>query len=577
MRVVWGFRVVLLGLVYVCDMGAQTAAKVPAASVAVPKQFQITGVVVSSVDGSPVPHSHLTATLTGRGSASGHQFPAPLGPFDGDEHGRFTISLPSAGAWYLSAVARGYTRQALDEHEGFSSSVVLTVESPTSDVRFRISPEAVIAGVVLDEAGEPVRKAQVSLLTVPELSPDRSPTPPTTRAMNLTDDRGMYEFDGLPPGNYRVTVAAQPWYAVSAQPRRFGIADIPPPDPVLDVVYPVTWFPGVDDPALAETLTLHGGDTRQADFHMIPIPSMHLRIIPPVNANPTQGGRQAPPLFPMVQRVTPGVGRQNFVAVSVSTNAQGQMDVGGLEPGLYTVRLQGSGDDGKSALVEVTPGSSRTIDLNAASTEANVTIHLDGLAESDAEGVQVNLIDSDGGGGAFHSYGGGRGGDFRRRQRGDTPPERTIQVPPGRYEVTLAGKPYLTGITGKGAEVSGRYVTVPAGDSALTLHVADAAATLTGFATLEGKPSVGALVLLVPATLDSPNSIPLLRRDQSNSDGSFDIADVIPGQYILIAIDHGWDINWRDASTLRHYLAHGVPLDLRASANVKQKIETQAP
>jgi hypothetical protein len=109
------------------------------------------------------------------------------------------------------------------------------------------------------------------------------------------------------------------------------------------------------------------------------------------------------------------------------------------------------------------------------------------------------------------------------------------------------------------------------------VHVASGRASLSGVATLEGKPSVGAMVLLVPITIEDPDSITFLRQDQTNTDGSFDLANVIPGQYILVAIDHGWQINWGDASTLRRYLMQGVPVDLKSSGMVKQNVTAQAP
>ena len=84
-------------------------------------------------------------------------------------------------------------------------------------------------------------------------------------------------------------------------------------------------------------------------------------------------------------------------------------------------------------------------------------------------------------------------------------------------------------------------------------------------------------MLLVPVTIEDPNSITMVRQDQTNTDVSFDIANIIPGQYILVAIDRGWGINWGDASTLRQYLMQGVPLDLKSSAVVKQNIAAQAP
>jgi hypothetical protein len=100
---------------------------------------------------------------------------------------------------------------------------------------------------------------------------------------------------------------------------------------------------------------------------------------------------------------------------------------------------------------------------------------------------------------------------------------------------------------------------------------------LSGVATLDEKPSAGAMVLLVPVTIEDPNSITMLRQDQTNTDGSYELTDVIPGQYILVAIDHGWQINWGDRSTLRRYLMGGVPVDLKSSAIVKQNLAAQAP
>jgi len=48
-------------------------------------------------------------------------------------------------------------------------------------------------------------------------------------------------------------------------------------------------------------------------------------------------------------------------------------------------------------------------------------------------------------------------------------------------------------------------------------------------------------------------------RDQTNTDGSFELQNVVPGQYILIAIDHRLERDWNDPSTLRNYLTQGVP------------------
>jgi hypothetical protein len=539
--------------------------------------YRITGTVVSSIDQSPVPRCHLNAALIVHDSAANRRFPTPLDPFDCDERGHFSIVLPSAGSWRLTAGARGFITQAYQEHELFSSAIVLTPAKPTMELQFQISPAATITGVVVDEAGEPVRTAQVSLQLVPPPGPGGSQSVSHVRSSSRTDDRGMYELPQVTPGDYRVSVQAQPWYAAAAQHQE--PSDSAPLDPSLDLTYPVTWFPGVDDPEQAETITVHAGDTRQADFHLSPIPSVHLHILPQPGTGITRPNGVSTLSTLMVQQIIPGVGR-TFVPVSVHTDSQGEMDLGGLAPGLYQIRAAGSVQQGQPSLVNLTTGPAHTLDLNSPSNEAKVAFHFDGLAEPDSRSVQVSLIDTTTGQGTFlPNEGGGNLGNMRRQERRDPDADRTVEIVPGRYEVVLQGKPnlYLTGMTAKGADVAGRYVTVPSGISTLTLHIASGRATVTGIALFQDKPSVGAMVLLVPTTIEDPNGLRILRRDQTNTDGSFDLADVIPGEYILVTIDHGWQINWSDPSTLRRYLTQGVPIDLASGANVRQNLKAQAP
>jgi Carboxypeptidase regulatory-like domain len=569
------FSVVALALACSCVALGQNVAN----------RYRITGTVVSSTDGTPVRHCHLTATLNGHGRSGGNRRSSgnqsTQQSFDADEHGRFSVALPSAGAWSLSASARGFVTQSYDEHEQFSSAIVLTPEVPAIDLNFQLPPEAVVTGTVLDEAGEPVRNARLSLMTVPQQGPDLQPAPIAMRAMTQTDDRGIYEFANIAPGDYRISLQAQPWYAAAAAQRRVGPAptDTPQLDPSLDVAYAMTWFPGVDDPSLAETLTLHGGDSRQADFNLVAIPSIHLRV---VSAAAEQANGRPNQMFPVVTRITPGVNNLGFMPVALTTDGQGEMDIGGLTPGLYQIRMQGPGPDNKMSLVEVSAGSTRTLEIGGTADVANISLHFDGPADiqPDENSVQVQLVNTETGDVVSSANAGiGPPNPRQRRETGGSEPDRVIQTLPGSYEVLLRSRQdiYLKGITMPSAEVKGRIVKVHAGDATMTLHTASGRAIVSGMATLAGKPAVGAMVLLVPATLGNPNGLTILRRDQTNTDGSFEMSDVIPGQYILTAIDHGWNINWKDPSTLRTYLLHGTPVDLAPSAAAKHKVEAQAP
>jgi hypothetical protein len=50
----------------------------------------------------------------------------------------------------------------------------------------------------------------------------------------------------------------------------------------------------------------------------------------------------------------------------------------------------------------------------------------------------------------------------------------------------------------------------------------------------------------------------LVRRDQSDSDGSFSLRNVPPGQYTVIAIDDGWKLDWRNRESIVRYLSGGL-------------------
>jgi hypothetical protein len=148
---------------------------------------------------------------------------------------------------------------------------------------------------------------------------------------------------------------------------------------------------------------------------------------------------------------------------------------------------------------------------------------------------------------------------------------------PGSYEVL---RPYMDSRD----EVQGQIVNVPKDGS----HTVDLSSgkpavepapaplpqlNLNGMAVMGAKPAAGAMLLLVPA---DPHAQTAIRRQQSNTDGSFSFDHLAAGRYILVAIDHGWQVNWRDAQVLSSYLLHGVPIALTTSTVLKQPVEATA-
>jgi Carboxypeptidase regulatory-like domain len=660
----------LASLLSIACLTAAAAAQPPKAPAPQPREsaFSITGTVVNSTTGAPVPRCRITASLNNTTNArNSSNNRGPGGPrrqqqetADTDDHGHFTLSLSSAGHWSLRATASGYRSQAYDEHEQYSSAVVLTEQAPTYDLLFHLTPDTSISGLIIDEAGEPVRQARVAAYSVPTTS-DAAAELASQRAIRATtDDRGHYEIAGLAPGNYRLSVDARPWYTVASQNMRSLTVDAnstqPPPDPALDVIYPTTWYPGTADERTANVLPLRDGENREADIRLLPIPSIHLRIpmpTPTASTTPGNPGNAVNFRMPQVQPVANSSGGfANFgPMVSISS---GQVDYGGLGPGIYRVVTPGeNGRPGPSTLIQITSNSSRTLDLTAAAVNATVTIQTEGVTGD--EFVPLLFIDANNPRNTFReSPGGGPGGGFggprdsgpgdpggfqgprsklespltpsqlptlqpalfqtaliqpaasqpvllldvlqrggaaqppgNPRQQGGANgsrgqrerPPRTIELPPGDYLVYQEGSSnlFLTGLTLGTRNLPGRFVTIPDGASTLTVHLGSGRASISGFATLDSKPSIGAMVVLVPITFGQPGSLAEIHRDQTNTDGSYDLTAVIPGQYILIAIDHGWNVRWTDPATLSRYLANGIPLDLRLPSPIKQNLDAQLP
>jgi hypothetical protein len=586
--------------------------------------YRITGTAVNARDNSPIPLCHITAmpSLTGRGGgrAFGQFGGRTLLETDADTQGRFAIDVPSEGNWTLTGRARGFHTQTLDVHEGFFSGVVLTAAHPSEDVVFHLASDAVIAGVITDDAGEVARGALVRLFVVEPAALETGGRPLQARNTTQTDDRGHYEFDGVTEGTYKLNVQARPWYATPNPPAQTvdGIPT-PSPDPSLDVVFPVTWYPGVTDDSSAEALTIHPGDTRQADLTLRAEAAAHLLVPyspPPAAATRTPGGQilmMRGNDRPTITLLSSDGLNEGGMLQATQQGSGNQLDFGGLTPGTYQVTEPGPGPGtpGRVSIVHISSAGSVT-DLSAATSEVTVTIQVEG--DSSIDPSEVSLTDMATGrvvgrggmngfdpGGPMQFNGGGRGGpgfaqgrpggqpdglDGRGgrggRRRSGEPREATLDVPPGRYEVGLANvNAYLTGVTAIGAQVAGRIVTIPGssedGPPHLTVHLAAGLATVDGKVMFAGRPDPGAMVLLVPATLGSPSSLTIVRRDQTNTDGSFALADVIPGQYILLAIDHGWGVNWRDTATLATYLLHGSPIELTASSRAHPVIEAVAP
>lgn len=81
------------------------------------------------------------------------------------------------------------------------------------------------------------------------------------------------------------------------------------------------------------------------------------------------------------------------------------------------------------------------------------------------------------------------------------------------------------------------------------------------------------MIVLVPDKIDGNES--LFRRDQSDSDGTFSLRDIVPGTYTVVAIGQGWDLEWSRAEVLKPYLTNGERIEVHAQGKYQIKVKVQ--
>jgi hypothetical protein len=492
------------------------------------------------------------------------------------EDGKFEFREVPAGKYSLEGGKRGFISARYDQHDQFSTAIVTGVGLDTETLVLRLAPDAVIAGKVLDEFGEPVRHATVTVYYddhstgVDQIHQFRSAQ---------TDDLGAYEITPLRPGTYFVSANAKPWYAVHppSEPRSSGsarsrsansvsgadLADDPPAvDRSLNVAYPVTYYSDVEAADDAAPISIQGGERVEADFHLNPVPSLHLLFRVPGGGNPNE--------FFVPQLQQPAFdGFTPVQATGTQRVAPGLMEVTGIPAGRYNVRLFAHGSALQMDGVDFTKDG-ELIDTSKSEAASQVKCSVQVPGEPT---IPPNLTV------ALRS--GGRGIAVARPV--DSKGEAELpEVAAGRYEVAILGgaKRYsISRMSAEGADVSGHTLIVTAGSSpSVSLTLVSGSVEVEGTAKKDGKGFAGAMVVLAPKNPEVDHD--LFRRDQSDLDGTFTLHGVVPGSYTLVAIENGWDLDWSKPGVIAAYAKHGrsvwVGSQGEHSMNIAEPVDVQS-
>jgi len=531
----------VIALLAMMDLGLMAQNTTPArprvahpAAPATASGYRIAGTVVNASTGEPVRRAEVAALA----EADSHTVEA----VESDGDGHFALDALAAGKYQLTASKRGFRTAFYDEHEEYSTAIVTGEGQDTSGLLFRLTPGATVRGVVTGDGGDPVEAAKVMLFARPRTH-GRAPGPgeriiQTNTA--TTDDTGAYDFDNLPAGEYTVAVTAEPWYALNSSKGGSGAAPRPGTETgaaSLDVAYPVTFFDSTTDEGSAAHIVLAAGAREEADINLHAVPALHLVVETPRSQDGSIARAEL---------------RQTIFGIEVSAQSAGFLDAmrtgtvefAGVAPGHYELA---QGDPPRITDLDASVSQQVDPSLGSPTVAVSGTLRVaPGLVLPESMSVSLNSLD------AAH-------GQSLLQTNCIRGAFRFPAVPPGTWELEAdaPGRTLPISSLAVGNRVyAGNQVTIKDRPIQLVASVSPGETRVEGFAHKNGRGKSGAMVVLVPREPEAFRA--LVRRDQSDSDGSFALRDVAPGHYTVVAIEDGWDLDWTRPEIIGRYLPQGI-------------------
>jgi hypothetical protein len=495
--------------------------------------YRIGGVVVHAVTGQPL--SKTRVTVIDIADAKKTAFVITIGD------GRFTFGVPE-GRYRLAAERHGQDRQlygALTLGSSLNIAVIAGPNQRTNEIVFQMIPNSSLSGRVTDEAGEPVEDSLVQLF--------RSTIVMGRRKVQLcgwvyTDDTGAYRFSRLPSGNYYLAASGQPWYSTYRQS--------PDAAQLTSMSYPLTFYPNTRDWRSASMVSLRAGDDATANLSLTATPGYNLTV----QCDASVGSVQVSVIANAFS------GADTFAKVKTAYCPSSSLGL--FAPGSYVVRSSVGthhSSESWSALQSV----------EIASSDVEVKM---GFKPAPSVSGQIRLGDlkrdelalwlREDGGGSTAPRGVSADGSFA-----------FPAVAPGTYRLIVAQPKDLWArqVLADGKTLpAGKIVVAEDAPPRLTVILERGLAHLTGHVLKAAKPVAGLFVCLVPKTSsDDPSDY---GRDRTNSDGSFEMKAVRPGDYYLFAVE-AEEVEYADRAAILSLLKNAKTLHVEANGEYKEDVE----
>ena len=505
----------------------------PAAADSKPLTAVVEGKVVNQVTGAPLKKAVLTLSPTG-GSLESNERGSPVSTETADD-GSFRLPNVKPGPYWFMAERAGYAQQYFNGRRSDNRGSVIRSHAgeEITGLVFKLIPNAIISGKVLDPDGDPMR-ANVIVYRYAYRTSGK-----TIQALSSGSTGAMGEYSiSVPPGKYLLaaTIPQNALPTPSAAPTSGTASSEAPVLTYAPMFYPNSF----EQTTTMEIPASAGADLRAMDFHMTKVkayrvsgkvstPNAMLQLVPKAGPSPS-----TPPQF---GRVT----------------EKGSFELPAVFPGTYYLTMNAPRGAAMIAnqLIVVTD---RHLDDLAVQfspmPQLKGTVTFDGDSKLSTEGMQVGFDSFDNGTNPLSPV--DKDGNF------------TINgILPGRYHPWAglgAGGRYVKSIRYDGRDIKDTGLDITEGISGtVDVVMSPNAAHVSGVVLDDdGKPCAGVSVVLVPdsGAYLAHNSL------TTDAQGHFDISYVRPGNYKLYALEDILYLAWFDKEYMKPYSSKAIPISV---------------
>lgn len=481
--------------------------------------YSLSGTVVNSLTGEPVRRALVQIGEQNGGAAVT------------DNAGHFQIGGLKEGQKFVSVVKPGFGDWRAPEQS------VVQVGKDAPAIVLKIAPVAVIFGRVTATDQQPLEGCNVHLVAKQYVD---------GRAMwvdqpnqGATNEDGEYRISGLSEGTYYVAVDRGQETRLSQR----GVVN------AREEIYVKAFYPGVADLSAASPLELSPGREVEANFELSAEPLYHLTG-------------------------TASAEGETVVSLSFLRRAGSDEDfmlATGVQDGRFEVKVPAGTYEvvgaGQNAVQLSTPGASVTVNADNPDLHVGLTrmanIPVDFIFEKGAPGAEESARMQGGAPGIVVSLVSTssllRGVNWWRGSEG-------IQnVEPGTYSVQIQNMSPLWVKSAKsgGVDLLADDLTVAEGGQAPPIEIT---------VRKDGGNVNGSVT---PASNAWPPTVLLVQsrgkrnyvKSARTQDGRFDIQGVPPGEYAVVAIDHGDQMEYLNPDILNPYLSDAQHISVRPGGN----------